>query len=59
MIGVISLYELLTRYGINLNNIPSIKQDSLLNNGEVGAISGVLDFLIKENNVPVKNKGYT
>ena len=24
MIGVISLYELLTRYGINLNNIPSI-----------------------------------
>ena len=50
-----SLLAILDYYGIKMDNIPSIKQDRVLNYAEASDMAGVLDFLINEKKILPKN----
>ena len=52
---VYSLLAVLDYYGINMDNIPSIKQDRLLTYAEYNDMAGVLNYLIKEKGILPKN----
>ena len=54
---VYSLLAVLDYYGINMDNIPSIKQDRLVSYAEYNDMASVLNFLIKETSfIPVLAK---
>ena len=55
MIGQYSLFELLSKYGINHNNIIGYKKDILMDKAEYNTIEYVLSFLRNELGISSKN----